>query len=415
MTMATAFRIDPIDKSLVGYNDAAERELVGRARELQPLLLKHAPQNDIDGRLAPEVFAALTDAGFWAMAAPRRWGGYGTSARAMSLVGMELAKGDPSVGWVYTVLHGTTWVASLGPDALQEAIFGAGDEHPVICGIANPPGVMEEVDGGYVVNGRWPYASGSLHASWAQLGVNIRKPDGSVEHGGFAYLRAADYSIENTWHMLGMKGTGSNTIVAQDVFIPRSQFYHVAKLGIGGHEPGKRHVGEPSDFWPFMPFLRATAHAVVAGAASAILERVAEASQKRPIVYTSYSKQAEAVMAQGQFGEAAARIAAAEALTLKNCDLIDQVGLTRVPLTPAQRAQSKGEGSLAVDLLSQAVDQLMFLAGSSAFADSNPIQRFYRDAVFAMRHTANLPYVGYEIFGKSLLGIEPNIAHPDFI
>nr|ART38489.1 G177 [uncultured bacterium] len=413
--MATALKPATGPSDMQGYNEKAERELIGRARELQPLLLKHASYGDSHRTLHPDVFAALTDAGFWAMAAPRRWGGLGTSARAMALVGAELAKADPSVGWVYTVLHGTTWVASLGPDDLQEAVFGASVEHPVICGIANPPGTMDEVDGGYVVNGRWPYASGSLHASWAQLGVNIRKPDGGLEHGGFAYLRRGDYRIEDTWRMMGMRGTGSNTIVAENVFIPRAQFYHVAKLGVGGHTPGKRHVGEPSDYWPFMPFLRATAHAVVAGAAGAILERVAEASQKRPIVYTSYAKQAEAVMAQGQFGEAAARIAAAEALTLKNCDLIDQVGLTRVPLSPRQRAQSKGEGSLAVDLLSQAVDQLMFLAGSSAFADSSPIQRFYRDAVFAMRHTANLPYVGYEIFGKSLLGIEPNIAHPDFI
>jgi alkylation response protein AidB-like acyl-CoA dehydrogenase len=405
----------PAGGSSTGYNDAAEEELVARARDLQPLLLRHAAQSDADRRLTPEVFDALTAAGFWAMAVPRRWGGLGTSARAMSRVGVELAKGDPSVGWVYTVLHGTTWVASLGPDALQEAIFGDSATHPVICGIANPPGTMEEVEGGYIVNGRWPYASGCLHASWAQLGVNIRKPDGTIEHGGFAYLRMTDVTIEDTWHMMGMRGTGSNTIVATNVFIPRAQFYHVAKLGIGGHEPGKIHLGEPSDYWPFMPFLRATAHAVVAGAASAILERVTAAAHRRPIVYTTYAKQAEAVMAQGQFGEAAARIAAAEALTFKNCALIDQVGLTRVPLTPMQRAQSKGEGSLAVDLLSQAVDQLMFLAGSSAFATANPIERFYRDAVFAMRHTANLPYVGYEIFGKAMLGIEPNIAHPDFI
>ena len=413
--MATVLKAAEASVDYSGYNEEAERELVGRARELQPLLLQHAGYGDTHRTPHPDVFAALTDAGFWAMAAPRRWGGLGTSARPMSLVGAELAKADPSVGWVYTVLHCTTWVASLGPDELQEAIFGSGSEHPVICGIANPPGTMEEVEGGYVVNGRWPYASGSMHASWAQLGVNIRKPDGSVEHGGFAYLRRDDYTIEDTWHMMGMRGTGSNTIVARDVSIPKAQFYHVARLGIGGHEEGKRHVGEPSDYWPFMPFLRATAHAVVAGAASAILDRVMEASQKRSIVYTTYSRQAEAVMAQGEIGEAAARISAAVSLTLKNCDLIDQVGLTRVPMTPQQRAQSKGEGSLAVDLLSQAVDQLMFLAGSSAFADSNPIQRFYRDAVFAMRHTANLPYVGYEIFGKSLLGVEPNIAHPDFI
>ena len=98
-----------------------------------------------------------------------------------------------------------------------------------------------------------------------------------------------------------------------------------------------------------------------------------------------------------------------------DCDLIDQAGLDQRRLSNEERALSKGEGSLAVDLLSQGIDQLMFLAGSGAFADANPLQRLYRDSLFAMRHTANLPYVGYEILGKSLLGIEPNIAHPDFI
>lgn len=398
-----------------GYNLDAEKALVAKARALQPMLLANAGHGDEHGVLHPDVFRALGDAGFWAMAAPRRWGGTGTSARAMALVGFELAKGDPSVGWVYTVLHGTTWVASLGPDALQEAIFGASAEHPVICGIANPPGTLDEVEGGYIVNGRWPYASGSAHASWAQLGVAIRKPDGTLEHGGFAYLRREQYTIDTTWHMMGMKGTGSNTIVAQDVFIPRDQFFHVAKIGIGGHETGKRHVGEPSDYWPFMPFLRATAHAVVAGAATAILERVRDAAHKRPIVYTSYGRQADCVTVQAELGKAAARIAAAEALTLKTCDLIDQAGLERRRLTPQERAQSKGEGSLAVELLNEAIEQLMFLAGSSAYADANPIQRYYRDASFAMRHVANLPYVGYEIFGKSLLGTEPNMSPADFI
>lgn len=414
--MATMLKdaLEP-DFAMPDYNRAAEKEFIAKARALQPMLLANAGYGDDNGVLHPDVFRALTDAGFWAMAAPRRWGGVGTSARAMALVGYELAKGDPSVGWVYTVLHGTTWVASLGPDALQEAIFGAGAQHPVICGIANPPGTLDEVEGGYIVNGRWPYATGSAHAGWAQLGVAIRKPDGTLEHGGFAYLRRDQYSIDTTWHMMGMKGTGSNTIVAENVLIPRDQFFHVAKLGIGGHEAGKRHVGEPSDYWPFMPFLRATAHAVVAGAASAILERVRDASAKRPIVYTSYARQADCVTMQVELGKAAARIAAAEALTLKTCDMIDQAGLERRRLTPQERAQSKGEGSLAVDLLNEAIEQLMFLAGSSAYADSNPIQRYYRDASFAMRHVANLPYVGYEIFGKSLLSVEPNISPADFI
>lgn len=168
--------------AMLDYNRDAETDLIRKARALQPMLLAHAAHGDEQGILHPDVFTALTQAGFWAMAAPRRWGGTGTSARAMALVGYELAKGDPSVGWVYTVLHGTTWVASLGPDALQEAIFGAGAEHPVICGIANPPGTLDEVEGGYIVNGRWPYASGSRRAAWRTRHRGSSAGSGSHPH-----------------------------------------------------------------------------------------------------------------------------------------------------------------------------------------------------------------------------------------
>src|SRR5208283_2791394 len=130
-------------------------------------------------------------------------------------------------------------------------------------------------------------------------------------------------AIEDTWFMMGMKGTGSETIVAKDVFIPRAQFFNVAELGgIGKHTPGKRHVGEASDYWPFMPFLRVTAHGAVAGAALAILDFAMETGD-RPILYTTYARKAESAMAQGQFGEAAAKIQAAASLMLKNCELID--------------------------------------------------------------------------------------------
>lgn len=404
------------NKQYATFNEAADRQLIGRARELKPLLERTAPQADKDRRLPDEVFNAMKDAGLWAMAAPRRWGGLGTSATAMALVGAEIGRGNPSAGWVYTVLHGTTWVASCGPDALQEAIFGSGEEHPTICGVANPPGTLDEVDGGYILNGRWPYASGCRHASWAQVGVMLRKPDGTLEPGGFAYMRSSQYTIEDTWYMMGMKGSGSETIVARDVFIPKAQFFHVAKTHIGHHEPGKKHVGEPSDYWEFMPFLRVTAYGAVAGAALEILDRVAEASKKRPILYTIYKQQSESVNAQVQFGQAAAKLRAAEALLLKGLAAVDRVALTRTPMTYTERTQAKGEGSMTVDLIAQAVDQLMFLAGSSAFAESNPLERLYRDVVFALRHTANIPYVGYEVYGKGVLGIADNIApHKDYL
>lgn len=396
------------------YNDAAEKELIGRARELQPLLRKAGPEQDANRRISDDVFRELTDAGFWDMASPRRWGGLGTSATCMARVGAELGKGDPSVGWVYTVLHGTTWVASLGPDELQEAIFGDG-VHPTICGAVSPPGEAREVDGGYIVNGKWAYCSGSRHAMWGQFGCNIKKADGSVEPGGNAYIPMEEIEIEDSWYMVGMKGTGSETCVAKDIFIPKERFFHMAKLGVGNYPPGKKHVGEPSDYWPFMPFLRATAHGMVIGAAEAMLGEVIEAAGKRPIIYTSYTRQADCGVVHGEIGKISAQVSAARLLMEKTCQQIDRAGLTRIPMTPIERAQSKGEGSFTIDLLAQACNDLMFLAGSGAFAEHKDLSRFWRDLNVGARHTANLPYVGYEILGKALLGIEPNISPADFI
>jgi alkylation response protein AidB-like acyl-CoA dehydrogenase len=397
-----------------GYNDAVEGELLERARGMHPLLLRNASLHERERRLSAEVIDAMSDAGFWAMAAPRRWGGTGTSATTMARIGKELAKGCSSTAWVYNILHGTTWVASLGPDALQEAIFGANADTPRICGAVNPPGTAVATEGGYIVNGRWPYSSGSRHANWGQFGCNLLKPDGTVEPGGFMYLRMSDVTIEDTWFVAGMKGTGSETCVAKDAFVPTERFFHVAKLGVGKHGADKQHVGEPSDFWPFMPFLRATGHGILLGIAEAVLERVKAATGK-PIIYTSYTHQRDSSVAQREIGEAAAKIRAAELLIESNTRLVDRAGLSRVPLTSEERARSKGEGAFTVDLLTSAVDKLMFIAGSGAFAESNDLQRMWRDLNVGARHTANLPYVGYEIFGRSQLGFETNISPPDFI
>ena len=395
------------------YNHEAEKELIGRARELRPLLRERAPQFDANRRICDDVFKELTNAGFWEMASPRRWGGLGTSATAMARVGAELGKGDPSVGWVYTVLHGTTWVASLGPDELQEELFG-GNAHPTICNAVTPPGVARVVEGGFIVNGKWAYCSGCRHADWGGFGVKALNDEDEVVGNGYVYIPMSEMEIEDTWHMVGMKGTGSETCVAKDIFVPKNRFFDITK-GIGVHGPDKKHVGEPSDYWPFMPFLRATAHGMVVGAAEAMLEMVVDAAQSRPIVYTTYDRQADSAVVQGDIGRIAASVSAAKLLMEKTCGILDNVGITQVPMTPEQRALSKGEGSFTVDLLGKAAHDLMYIAGSGAFAESKDISRFWRDLNVGARHTANLPYVGYEILGKSIMGIEPNIAPADFI
>lgn len=116
---------------------------------------------------------------------------------------------------------------------------------------------------------------------------------------------------------------------------------------------------------------------------------------------------------QHNFGVAVAKIEAARILVEPETRSIDQVDLTRMPMTSAERSQSKGVGSLTVQLLGEAVDMLMTSSGT--FAEGNELSRPWRYFNVAARHTANLPYVGYETFGKDLQGIEPNISPPDFI
>src|SRR3546814_9254569 len=100
----------------------------------------------------------------------------------------------PSAAWVSQIINGTTWVTSLGPDALQEELFANGV--PKIAGAFNPPGTAIPVEGGYRVTGKWPYASGIRHADWGQWGIKIVHADGTVVPGNFCYIPAAELQLE---------------------------------------------------------------------------------------------------------------------------------------------------------------------------------------------------------------------------
>src|SRR3546814_14055041 len=124
-------------------------------------------------------------------------------------------------------MNGSPWVTSLGPDALQEELVANGV--PKIAGAFNPPGTAIPVEGGYRVTGKWPYASGIRHADWGQWGIKIVHADGTVVPGNFCYIPAAELKLEDSWYVTGLPGTGSATIVVEDVFVPRLEERRVGK------------------------------------------------------------------------------------------------------------------------------------------------------------------------------------------
>src|SRR5271155_993088 len=212
-----------------GFDQQAGEKLIAQAKELRPLLVRNAPLNEELGYLTDEVVESLAEIEIWKMAAPRRWGGLALSVNAMTRVAAELSKGCPSTGWVAGLMNSALWIATVLPDHIQEELFSNGI--PRMCNVGKPGGASR-TDGGYVINGRWDYASGSHHSEWAQLMV---VPD-DAPIPGFAIVPMSDVQIENTWNVAGLRGTGSDTIVATDVVVPESRV-HIMTEPLGVRHP----------------------------------------------------------------------------------------------------------------------------------------------------------------------------------
>jgi len=398
-----------LDKTRFG--DERVEDLVATAKSMRPYLLEMAPKHEQDRRLDPAVISKLLAADMFKVAVPRRWGGLCLSAHGMAQVAVELAKGCPSTGWIYCISNSASWVASLAPDAVQEDVFAAGV--PIMCSAVNPPGTFTLVDGGYRVDGAFPYSSGCHDSAWGMFALASKNAEGRFIPAGQFYAPMSDTTIQDTWFVAGLKGTGSNTVVFKDAFVPQ---HRVVPPAPPGQPPGKKHVGEPSDYFALLPHLRSVMLGVLVGMAEAALEVVTGGTSKRGIVYTTYARQTDSHVVQKEIGEAATMIHTARVLMDRANQLIDEAALNQRTITYLEQTRNKGETVFATDLLVKAVEKLMYVSGSSGFMETTPLQRYWRDLNVAARHAANVPHVGYEMYGRALMGVEPNIApHPSFI
>jgi alkylation response protein AidB-like acyl-CoA dehydrogenase len=393
-----------------GFRDEIVPQLMERVRALRPMLQANAAQGEQQRTPTEEVVNALLELNLFAQITPTRWGGLGLSSTATARINGEVAKGDPAVAWVLSIVNGTTWIASLTSDALQEELFGNG--LPRVCSAVTPPGTAVPVEGGYIVNGKWPYCSGSRQATWAQLGVMRMNKDGTKSPGCMAYIPMSKITIEDTWFNVGMQGTGSDTCVAKDVFVPEKCFVPIEK-SYNYVEPGKRHYGAPSDYWPLITLVRSAGIGQLVGGAEAMLEKVIEATKTRGIVTTIYQKQSESHVFQREVGEISMRLRAARLLVEDATGQLDAAGLARHVMSLPERARSKGQSALSIELIHQCIEKMMFLSGSSAFFHSNELSRYWRDISTALRHVTNLPHIGYEVYGRSLLGVQPSTVIAD--
>jgi alkylation response protein AidB-like acyl-CoA dehydrogenase len=382
-------------------------ELVRRARELGPRLAANAAEAERARRIPEDSIDAVVEAGLFRITVPRRFGGYEVDLQTKLEVSAALAEGDGSTAWVVTLVNVCSWLAGLFPDRAQQDVFGE-DPGTRICGVLAPTAESTRADGGLLVSGRWPYASGCLHSSWAVLGLPVVDDRGEPIDQGLALVPLAELTVEETWFVAGMRGTGSNTIVAENVFVPDHRILSVVRA-VGG-EYATEHVDEALYRSAFVPVLALVLAGPQVGLAQAALDYVIEKAPRRSIAYTSFERQSDSTAFQTTLADAAMLVDTARLHVARAAADIDGAAARGEKLGYLARARVRADTAWAIRQAREAIDLLVSAHGASSFAESSPLQRIWRDSSVAGRHAVVLPDVNSELYGKALLGIEENIT-----
>ena len=381
---------------------------IALAAELRPLLARNATRAERDRRLPPENVEALQAANLFKVIVPRRWGGYGATLPTTLGIFAELAKGCSSSGWATMIINASTWWASLLPDRGQEEIF-ANPADSRVCNASSPASIGRRMDGGVRISGKFPFASGCWHSSWGSITGQIEDGTHNVVDRVTAFAPISEFEIEDTWFVAGMCGTGSNTLVAKDVFFPDHRALSITEIA-NGKSSARRHSGEPSDRYAFLAATALIALSPVIGIAQAMLEKVMEGTRTRGITATTYTRQADAPVLQHQIAEAALKIDSAWIQVMRAAAEVEDAARAGSQIVYVARARVRGIVGYAARLIREAIDALMSIGGASGFADSSPLQRMWRDASIATRHALLATDPSLEIYGRALVGAEGNIT-----
>ncbi len=382
--------------------------LVARARGLHEVLARNASQTEKDRRVTEENIQAMSKAGLFRTMTPRRYDGYQGSVRTHLEVTAAVAEACGSSAWVLALTNVCAWFTGLFDQRAQDDVFRAKPDARV-AGVFSPSTQLKRVDGGLVASGKWFWSSGCLHADWALLGLLECDASGAPLNQYLALMPMSELSIEDTWYTAGMKGTGSNCVVAKDVFVPEHRLLPLMKAVQSEYPtPFADEVEYRAAFIPVAALILIGAQL---GMSRAALAHVIEKAPQRAIAYTSFKKQSDSVAFQMQVAKAALKIDTAHMHAFRAADDIDLAALRGEILDYKTRARVRADTGYVAQYASDAINMLMTAHGAGSFADASPMQRIWRDSNTAARHAIVLQPVGEELYGKALLDVE-NLVTP---
>jgi 3-hydroxy-9,10-secoandrosta-1,3,5(10)-triene-9,17-dione monooxygenase len=385
-----------------GADDKVDK-VIGAVRELLPVLRDRAEEAEQHRKVPAASVTDMQEAGVLRLLQPSRFGGLEAHPVAFYRAVTMIASACGSTGWVASVLGVHPWHVGLFTEQAQREVW-AEDNDTVISSSYAPVGRATPVEGGFRFSGRWSFSSGCDHATWCLLGGLVMGEDGKPVDFRTFLLPIADYTIVDVWDTIGLRGTGSNDIVVEDVFVPEHRTLSFRDTSVC------RTAGQDLNDGPLFRMPYGTIHPF---AITAPLIGMAQGAYESYVGYTreriraSYvgEKAAQDSFAQVRVADAACEIDAAW-LQLER-DLNEEFELAergeQIPIEMRLRARRDQVcGSARVIA---AIDKLFESAGGKAINTSTPISRFWRDAHAARAHAANDLERTLVMYGKSEFGV----------
>ncbi len=383
-------------------SDQSVDAVLAEVAELLPTLRDRAQETEDARRIPAESIKALQKSGFFRLLQPKRYGGYEADPEAFYTAVKMLASACGSTGWVSSILGIHPWNVALFDDKAQQEVWGE-DQDTLISSSYAPMGRSEIVEGGYRLTGKWSFSSGCDHATWALLGGPAFKDGKPVDF--LTYLvPISDYAINDVWRTVGLRGTGSNDIVVEDVFVPAHRalsFQLVSKC----KGPGQEVNTNPLYKMPFGSVHPSTITAPIIGMAQGAYDAHVEHQRKRVRAAYAGETAKEDPFAMVRVAEAGSEIDAAWLQLISNIN--EEYALVKagekIPFNlrlKVRRDQVRGTERAIF-----AVDRMFENSGGRALAEGTPIQRFWRDAHAGRVHAANDPERAYKMFGTGEFGL----------
>ena len=390
--------------SVPSFTDVSYDEAVLRARNLVPILRERAERAEQARILLPETVADLHRTGVLRALQPKRWGGMELDFQACFDVAYELGRGCASTAWTGVNLLIHHWMLALYDEQAQEEVWGGNPEVFIASGVVPAQGQGRAVDGGYIVSGRWNFSSGVNVSDWNMLAFTVRDGDKVVDYQ-LAVLPKSEYEIVDDWHVLGMRSTGSMTVVAKEVFVPEHRSLSMYHTRGGDDFPGASSNPGPLFRVALSMLSGHVIASAVVGNAQAALELTVERIRERSATTTGL-KMRDIQAIQVRVGAAAAKIDAARQLI--RSELVEGQEFAKRNEVPDQetKLRAKRNVSYGITLCTEAVDILHTLAGANGIYDGYPIQRIFRDAHAGGSHILFANDLNFSTWGLVALGGE---------